>query len=405
MRSFRSIFLPLLILAACGKGGDTSPDGASDARTSGAVTPGAEPGSGQASAPVAAAPADSSPPVAGPGVGESRCTPEAPGAASASWPRYTSPSGAFSFAHPAGWETVDIRFRVTGAFDSTSYAEAGLPADTKTGFELVRDPAGFPNVAVYTLERVRSQVDTLYARQEAKFRSIPQLKQILRTNLTRCIGGAPALGLDFVFMQDLVDLETGEQTASDEEAYQQSWYATADGTLYHIQFLAQDSSAAGVLDEVLRTWRWSPADGQGAAAAGADTAGRPTPGEAEAPAPGAAGETAPAFGEAHIASAADPSAEGPDPATYTTTFPATASAIYVVYRLREGAGGRVTFAWRKDGAVIFQNAEGQRMPDDGTWAFEAIQPPSGGFPPGSYEVILTLAETGEARSLPFTVTE
>jgi hypothetical protein len=112
----------------------------------------------------------------------------------------------------------------------------------------------------------------------------------------------------------------------------------------------------------------------------------------------------PSFGEAHMASVADASREEPDPATYTSTFPASANAIYVVYRLKEGVGGRVTATWRQQGQVVMANDPGRQLPGDGTWAFEAITPPPGGFPLGSYEVELKIAETGETRTLSFAVT-
>jgi hypothetical protein len=119
-------------------------------------------------------------------------------------------------------------------------------------------------------------------------------------------------------------------------------------------------------------------------------------GEGEAPAQG----ERPSFAEAHMASAVDASRDEPDPATYTAAFPDTA-AIYVVYRLQEGAAGRVTIAWKQGGVVLFEDE--QTLPADGTWAFNAITPPPGGFPTGTYEVELRIAETGELRTLSFTV--
>jgi hypothetical protein len=344
-----------------------------------------------------------------------QCEPEPPTAASSGWTRFESPDGGFSFAHPPGWETLDP-IQVTGAFDSTSQAEAGLPAGSRTALQVVRDPSGFPNVVVYRLPGVRSPVDTLYARHERRFRSLPQIVRVVGAGLTTCLAGEPARGMDFVFRQDVIDLATGEQSAGDETAFQRSWFAVRDGTLHHVQLLAADSSGVAGLDEVLRTWRWGSGsraaallDAAGGAAAGAAGAAGPETGAdggAGRDTARAAAGTAEAerngadFAEAALASGVDTSREGPDPASYTTSFAHDAPGIYVVFRLTEGEGGRVVATWRKDGVVVHE--QDQSAPGD-RWAFMAITPAPGGFLPGEYELTLQVDGTGNTRVLPFTV--
>ena len=264
------VLLGAAVLAACGGGeggsdaagaGDEAGASAADAATAVAETP-------AAGSDTAAAGSDTAASVV------QQCEPEPPTAASAGWTRFEHADGGFSFAHPAEWETLDP-IQVTGAFDSTSQAEAGLPAGSRTALQVVRGPSGFPNVVVYRLPGVRSPVDTLYARHERRFRSLPQVVRVLGTGLTTCLAGEPARGLDFVFRQGEIDLATGEQSQGDETAYQRSWFAVRDGTLHHVQLLAADSSGLAGLDEVLRTWRWG---GGSRAAALLDAAGGAAPG-------------------------------------------------------------------------------------------------------------------------------
>jgi hypothetical protein len=131
----------------------------------------------------------------------------------------------------------------------------------------------------------------------------------------------------------------------------------------------------------------------------------PSVGEEEDDFPdGQEGTPAPEFDQVKTASVADASRDAPDPATFTSAFPANAPAIYIVYRLKPGPGGRVTATWRKDGEVLLQNDRRREIPSGGRWAFEAITPPPGGFLLGNYEVVLTIVETEESRTVPFTVT-
>jgi hypothetical protein len=396
------------LMAACGGGeasGDAAPGGTATDTAGAPPSPGAEAGASLARL--------DSPPAAAPRMQE--CAPAPATSASAGWTRFEGADGAFSFAHPSDWETLDP-IQVTGAFDAATYAEAGLASDTRTPLQVVRDPSGLPNVVVYRLPGVRSSVDTLYARHDARFRSLPQLVRVVRAGLSTCVAGERARGMDFVFRQDVVDLATGEQSEGQQEAFQRSWFAVRDGVLHHVQLLAADSAGVAGLDEVLRTWRWGggsraaalldAAGGPAAGAAGAAGAQTGADGGAGPDTAGAAAGAAEAerngadFAEAALASGVDTSREGPDPASYTTSFAHDAAGIYVVFRLTEGEGGRVVATWRKDGVVVHE--QDQSTPG-GRWAFMAITPAPGGFVPGEYELTLRVDGTANTRVLPFTV--
>jgi hypothetical protein len=386
------------LLAACG-GGEASGDDASGetaADTGGSSAPAAA-GAGTSLARLDSLPAGA------PRLQE--CEPAPATSASAGWTRFEGTDGAFSFAHPPEWETLDP-IQVTGAFDEATFAETGLAPDSRTPLQVVRDPSGLPNVVVYRLPGVRSPVDTLYARHDARFRSLPQIVRVVAADLSTCLAGERARGMDFVFRQDVVDLATGEQSEGQQEAFQRSWFAVRDGVLHHVQFLAADSTSLPVLDEVLRTWSW----GGGSRAAAILDAATATPqgaagGAAAVDTGGARGATPPAasgadIAEAALASGVDTSREGPDPASYTTSFAHDAPGIYVVFRLTEGEGGRVVATWRKDGVVVHE--QDQSVPGD-RWAFMAITPAPGGFIPGAYELTLAVEGTDKRRVLPFTV--
>jgi hypothetical protein len=406
MRRSLALTILSLVFAACGGGGADLPESEKAAGVDRPAAPTQEVPAGGAATTDSDA-AETGAADAAPGTSardtmtaSASCTPDPPSSTTASWPRFDPESGGYSFAYPKDWEPV-IPLRVTDAFDKASYAEAGVPADAPTVLEVVRDPAGVPNIGVYVLRGLHSNLDTLYARQEARLKALPQLKQILRQHLGGCVAGSPALGLEFLFLQDVVQLETLEQTSSGEVAFQKSWLVRRDGDFYHIQFVAPDSSDAGIMAEILPTWRWSTggAETQVPSSAGSEADSEPAPTGG-----GVAGEEGrPKFAEAWLTGAIDPQASGPDPATATSTFLSDAKEIYVVYRLEEGAGGRVTSTWKKGVEVLLANDPGRDLPSDGTWAYEAITAPPGGFQAGSYEVVLNITDTGDSRTLPFTV--
>jgi hypothetical protein len=302
------------------------------------------------------------------------CEPEEPTTTSSGWQRHESPSGTYGFAFPAEWQdlTGQVTYVANEIVTEETLSEAGISADTQVDATLVRDPAGVTNLTVFEFEGVESSTDVVYQRQEARIQALPAVQQVLGTGITACVGGETALGLDFSF--------TGPREDTGEEAtfYQRTFQVVRDGALYVIQILAIDPGAASILDEVIRTWEWAPA------------ATSPPSGEA--------------FAEAAATADVDPDAAAPDPATFASTFPSDTPTIYVVFRLQSGVGGDVQIEWKTGGEVVATGGT-QTLPDDGTWAFNALNAPPLGFPAGDYEVELTFLATGEVRTVAFTVTE
>jgi hypothetical protein len=147
-----------------------------------------------------------------------------------------------------------------------------------------------------------------------------------------------------------------------------------------------------------------PTASPGATATATATAS-PTPEPTDSPSPTPTEATEPPSGDdpfelAATARDVDTSAAEPDPATYTSTFPADAPTIYVVYRLRSGLSGTVNLTWRKDGQLVLERSFA--IPE-GRWGYGGVNGPPLGFPVGDYEVELELTETGGSRTLQFTV--
>jgi hypothetical protein len=102
-----------------------------------------------------------------------------------------------------------------------------------------------------------------------------------------------------------------------------------------------------------------------------------------------------------MATAADRSKAQPDPATFTDSFPTTASVIYVVFTLRSGLSGTVTLMMTRNGSPIIQPASLDVAVANG-WNDIHVNSPSG-FSAGDYAATVTFVPTGEAQTILFTV--
>lgn len=149
--------------------------------------------------------------------------------------------------------------------------------------------------------------------------------------------------------------------------------------------------------------------GIGASQSAAPTSAPPTvaastapPSETPTPSPTAT----PAGGTGTIALAGlSPEIDKPaltiDTSTFTTTFVSETPAIYVLYKLSTGAADKVVSTWTKDDVVI--NTFSLDYPANAPWAYFELSF-KGGFIPGDYEEKLTLVDSGDTLTLPFTVT-
>ncbi|MGH2384823.1 MAG: hypothetical protein ACRDGB_07230 [Candidatus Limnocylindria bacterium] len=296
----------------------------------------------------------------------------------ADWQVATSDEFGFSIAYPPDWENLSagITYQPGMLFDAETFEQTGLPdgADVDAGVVL-QSPDGVPTVAVFAVDGVTSTTEEVYERQLAELESEPFSSEVLSTDTTGCLAGEPALGAEVSGFNTELDLETGEVVPLDEEISAQYWMVVRDGTVYFIQWIDDPSPDLAALDRMLVSWTWSES-----------------------------GTDEPATGSGTIANAGmalepTPSGGDLDTSTFQSSFPADASAIYVIYDLSPGSDTTVNFTWRQDGAVIITQ-EFDWTPDT-TSAWANITPPSGGFEPGSYEVEIEL--TGERRTLAFTI--
>lgn len=125
----------------------------------------------------------------------------------------------------------------------------------------------------------------------------------------------------------------------------------------------------------------------------------------QSPSPTPSDSTEPPIGEdpielAGTAAKVDSSLAAPDPGTFTCVFPADTPAVYVVYRLKPGLGGKINLTWRFDGKVAFEDS--LQVPE-GQWAYNGINAPASGFSVGDWEVDLALADTGGSHTVPFKI--
>lgn len=162
------------------------------------------------------------------------------------WKPLKPEAGKFALLYPGDWEdhSGEVTFTLATLIDAATLAELGAPQDATVKASFVRNPAGLPNLSVFVFAPVRSSTAEIYARQEARFRTLPVIRQILATNVDGCLGGEPAKGLAFTFESD------------GKEYFQKNIYAVRDGTMFAVQWLSQSSADTKLLDDILTTWGW-----------------------------------------------------------------------------------------------------------------------------------------------------
>ena len=122
-------------------------------------------------------------------------------------------------------------------------------------------------------------------------------------------------------------------------------------------------------------------------------------GSAATPSPITSGTSA--FTLLRAATASDVSKPAPDPATFTDSFPAAASVIYVVFELQSGLTGTMNFTLTANGSPIIQQMSIDYGPSLRWASFHVTS--SRGFPVGDYAATVTFTPTGEAQTVNFTV--
>lgn len=298
----------------------------------------------------------------------------------ADWQVAASDEFGFSIAHPPEWDdfSAGVTYQPGMLFDAETFGETGLPPGAEVdAAALLQPPSGVPALAVFAVDGISSTTEEVYERQLAKLEAEPLITEVLSTDMRGCLAGAPALGAEMSGMNTELDPETGEVVPLDEEVRVQYWIVVRDGTLYFIQWIDSPSPDMATLDRMLVSWTWS-----------------------------SGGTDEPATGSGTIVNAGmalEPPASGGelDTSAFRSSFPADASAIYVVYDLTPESDTSVKLTWRQDGEMII--TQDFDWTADITWAWANITPPPGGFEPGSYEVEIELAATGERRTIAFTI--
>lgn len=219
----------------------------------GAASPGAagtpSPAAAVTTPPAAASVASLTPPTAPPAASSIAGIPCTMGelANKPDWKPLKPEAGKFAFLYPGSWEdhSGEVTFTLSSLVDAATFAELGAPQDATAKASFVRDPATLPNLSVFVFAPVTSATAEIYARQEARFRSLPVIRQVLATNVDACLGGEPAKGIAFTFESE------------GQEYFQKSLFAVRQGTMFTVQWLSRSNADAKLLDDILTTWGWT----------------------------------------------------------------------------------------------------------------------------------------------------
>jgi len=341
-----------LVLTGCGGGGDSESSTATTTTTTTTTTTSTTESSTKSTV------AD-----------DARCESDDPTSLSADWVTHESDSGSFAFSYPGAWEdgSGGTVVRARELVSRKTLDEAGIDIDEEFVPDNVHDPANRVTLSVTSLDGVKEPLDVVYDRQEAQTAKVRALERMLDTEIKGCIDGEPALGFDFLFRAPRRD------TGVEATFYQRNWVVLHGSALHLVQLLSLEKADGRIVDEALRTWQWPDAGGDAASEA--------------------------RFDEVHMAANVDTSGDEPDPSTYTTTFAAD-ERIFVVFLL--DAAAEVEVSWSRQGKEMRQ--ESQQVPA-GQWAEGHIIPPSGGFEPGKWEVVLEIVGGDDRKVLTFTVTD
>jgi hypothetical protein len=269
----------------------------------------------------------------------------------------------FGVAYPDDWDDLsgEGEFIAASLLDEQTFTELDIDDEATIKAAFVRSPDGIPNLSVFRFGTVASTSTEIRDREAARYAGLVDIERVLDSSIEGCLGGtrAPGVALEF-------------RSTDGNLYYQQNLFGVRNGELYVVQWLDRLDPNTDLLAEILTTWGWI---GFGEPSGSGGIAG------------------------ASMASEVDSSADAPDPSTFVTTFPTDAPAIYVVYEIEEGASGTVHLTWRFESETLDETT--LDVPAGTPWAWGGINPPSGGFGPGDYEVELEL--NGNVGTVQFTV--
>jgi hypothetical protein len=351
----------LLILAACGSTAATpSPSAESTPSPTPEVTASPEPTASPNETP---APTQTA-------VGE--CTPDPQTALSADWVEQASLSGDYRFERPADWAdlSAEVRLPTSTSVSPGTFTETGLPSDAEHQVDAVRAFDGSILVTAWVIDGVTTRTDALFERELEWLKTQPQLKAVNAEDLEACIGGSRARGFSSTWTSGSADTNFV------------IFVIQRNGKMYEIQLTAPDPAAEVPFRELLNSWQFTE-----------PLQGAPDLGDQFASTD---------FKVVGMAATLDDSGDDPNPADFRDTFPASSDRIYVIYQLDDGATDTINFSWARGGRELFTNSFDYE--ETTTFAWGWITPPSSGlFTTGSYTVTLTLANSGDTITVPFTV--
>jgi len=199
----------------------------------------------------------------------------------------------------------------------------------------------------------------------------PQMKDILDDDIEACFDGSIAHGFSSVW-----DFPTGE-------TYIVIFVLERNGNMYEVQLTANDPEQEVTFVELINSWEWT------------DAGGPPTDLDDQF--------AATDFKVIGMATEVDKSIPGrPNPATFQSVFPATSEKIHVIYELDDGIEDMVTISWSRDGRQLFVANPFDYTTTSFAWGW-ITRPAGGEFVTGSYQVTLTLENSGDSITVPFTV--
>jgi hypothetical protein len=357
----------LLILAACGAPAAVSPAASVAAPSTPSPTPMV------AASPEPAATAAVTPAPAPTRVAVGECTPDPLTPMSADWVEQASLSGDYRFKRPADWAdlSADVTLPTNVSVSPTTFVETGLGADAEIQVDAVRS---FDSVLVtaWVVEGVETRTDPLFERELAWLKTQPQIKAVISEDLEACLDGSTARGFNSTWSSGSAD------------TYIVLFVLQRNGKMYEVQLTAPAAIAEVTYHEILSSWQFTePLEAPG-----------PTDLDAEF--------AATDFKVIGMSATLDDTGDVPNASTFQSVFPAMSERIYVLYELDDGAAETVNFSWAQGGRELFTNSFDYKTTTTFAWGW--ITPPSSGrFATGDYSVTLSLEDSGDTITVPFSV--
>lgn len=290
-----------------------------------------------------------------------------------------SASDNVAFLYLNDWEDLSglVNHEAGTLLAEDTLADLGLEPDAELDAQFVRHPTGFPNFSVFRLkgaDRSGPDLAEIYAREEARFAALPELTELLATEIEECLDAEPALGLELTFSR------------GGDDFYQISFFTQHDGAIYHLQWLDERKGIVELLDEMLGSWHWA-SDGGGFGTGSGDDAS----------------DTGADILEAHVSSVVPEGDADPETSNATTNFAADVGRICIFARVDVSMADTLLVTWYTEGAPVFRQ-DGDIEDAEG-WLWFCITSDGGGFDAGNWAVDVEFAGSGARKVTSFQVSD